>query len=355
MSSVDVVVPCYNYARYLNKCVESIINQQDVDVRVLIIDDASTDETPKVGHALAERDPRVYYRRHDKNKGHIETYNEGLLGWASAEYSLLLSSDDMLVPGALRRATRLLDQHNSIGMLYGLAVIITDDSDYSLAENDISEDYKIISGSSFVQHCFQSGNPVPTPTAVVRTKLQHRLGGYRSNFPHTGDMEMWMRFAVHGSIGVLRAVQAYYRWHEVNMSSQYFDSVLRDHRDLVITFRDFSEKWGMHFTEHGYWYDSMVKRFGERTFWIASKSFDNNDVEVCNQCIKFVKEFYPEIIKSPVWWRFQAKRLLGKTLWNFIRPTLDCIRDIRDVELHQLISTPKVLAGSYYGWWPEGN
>ena len=47
MSRVDVIVPCYNYGRFLRECVESVLSQP-VDVRVLIIDDASTDDTPQV-------------------------------------------------------------------------------------------------------------------------------------------------------------------------------------------------------------------------------------------------------------------------------------------------------------------
>jgi len=46
VSSVDVVIPCYNYARFLSRCVDSVLQQQGVDVRVLIIDDASSDDTP---------------------------------------------------------------------------------------------------------------------------------------------------------------------------------------------------------------------------------------------------------------------------------------------------------------------
>ena len=192
----------------MNKCVESIINQHDLDVRVLIIDDASTDETPETGRALAELDPRVYYRRHDENKGHIATYNEGLLGWASAEYSLLLSADDALAPGALRRAVQLMNRHSDLGMTYGMALIITDDTGPMLPAETASDQYQIVSGSRFLQFCCANCyNPVPTPTAVVRTELQHSLGGYRSDFPHTGDVEMWMRFATRGMVGVLRAVQ----------------------------------------------------------------------------------------------------------------------------------------------------
>src|SRR5256885_7498232 len=107
MTQVDVVVPCYNYAGFLRQCVESVLSQEGVDVRVLIIDDCSKDATPEVGAALAAQDARVEFRRHAVNHGHIATYNEGLLDWAAGEFSLLLSADDVLIPGAFARATRL--------------------------------------------------------------------------------------------------------------------------------------------------------------------------------------------------------------------------------------------------------
>ena len=116
MRTVDVVVPCYNYAKYLEICVRSILDQPDVAVRVLIIDDCSTDESEVVGRRLAADDSRVHYRRHDRNIGHIATYNEGLLGWATADYCLLISADDLLTPGALSRAVRVLDEYPSVGM-----------------------------------------------------------------------------------------------------------------------------------------------------------------------------------------------------------------------------------------------
>jgi cellulose synthase/poly-beta-1,6-N-acetylglucosamine synthase-like glycosyltransferase len=55
MARVDVIVPCYNYGDLLDACVASVLSQQEVDTRVLIMDDASTDETPEVGRRLAAR------------------------------------------------------------------------------------------------------------------------------------------------------------------------------------------------------------------------------------------------------------------------------------------------------------
>src|SRR5258708_7132537 len=99
MAKVDVVVPCYNYGRFLRSCVGSVLEQSVRDLRVLIIDDASTDDSLSVARKLASDDPRVSVIAHSRNQGHISTYNEGI-AWASAGYFLLLSADDLLVVGA---------------------------------------------------------------------------------------------------------------------------------------------------------------------------------------------------------------------------------------------------------------
>ena len=75
--TVGVVIPAYNYARYLRECVDSVLAQRDVDVRVLIVDDCSSDETPALCAELAA-DPRVTFIRHERNRGHIASVNEGL-------------------------------------------------------------------------------------------------------------------------------------------------------------------------------------------------------------------------------------------------------------------------------------
>jgi glycosyltransferase involved in cell wall biosynthesis len=103
MSRVDVVVPCYNYGRFLRECVHSALSQEGVAVRVLIVDDCSPDDSEAVGRQLAAEDPRVEYRRNPVNRGHITTYNSAF-DWLRAEYTSFLSADDLLTPGALRRA-----------------------------------------------------------------------------------------------------------------------------------------------------------------------------------------------------------------------------------------------------------
>ena len=80
MSRVNVVIPCYNYGEFLPECVASVLDDQPgCDVRVLIIDDASNDGSAVVAQGIAAADSRVEVIIHPVNKGHIATYNEGLL------------------------------------------------------------------------------------------------------------------------------------------------------------------------------------------------------------------------------------------------------------------------------------
>jgi len=347
---VDIVVPCYNYGRFLGKCVESLLDQEGVDVRILIIDDASCDDTPQVGQRLASRDPRVTFRRHAANQGHINTYNEGLLGWASAPYSLLISADDALAPGALARATRVMDRHRDIGMAYGMALTIGEDNP-TTTNQPSTIDYQVVPGPLFLQFCCKSlYNPVPTPTAVVRTEVQHHLGGYKSEFPHTGDLEMWMRFAIHGPIAVLREVQGYYRWHGGNMAHRYYNQVISDRREFAETCEHVLAPLGKRLPASEQWLCDMFREMESQTFRNAANAFDRGERAEYLAWLELANEISPGSRRPTVPWRLKIRQQMGQAVWHKIRPGLSRIRG-RPVTPQGLRFHP--LPGERFGWWPE--
>jgi len=227
LSRVDVVIPCYNYGRFLGECVRSALDDQPgVDVRVLIIDDASRDGSAETALKLAAADRRIEVRAHPVNAGHIATYNEGLLGWADGDYCVLISADDRLAPGALRRAAELMDAHPEVGFVYGHAVEFRDGEELPPAQ--ASRGQTIWPGHWWLGRRFREAQPcIFSPEVVVRTSLQHQVGGYDPDLQHTGDAEMWMRLAAYADVGYVRADQAFYRRHSSNMSGALGDDLLR--------------------------------------------------------------------------------------------------------------------------------
>jgi GT2 family glycosyltransferase len=238
VSSISVIIPSYNYAHYLPECVHSALAEAtpELEVEVLIIDDCSSDDTALVGAGLAAADARVEFRRHAQNQGHLATYNEGL-AWARGDYTILLSADDLLVPGALLRAARTLDAHPSAGFCYGRSLRFESDENRPAARTGEPE-VRIWRGRDWIeQRCRTATNCISSPEVVVRTELQHRMGGYRSDLPHSGDLEMWLRLAAHGDVAFLGAVhQAYYRMHPASMARTRFTSPLADLRQRQAAF-----------------------------------------------------------------------------------------------------------------------
>src|SRR4051794_17612091 len=114
---------------------------------------------------------------------------------------LLLSADDYLLPGALQRATALMQGHPEVGFTFGNVIELSDRERPSKTNNAAHDaNMLVLDGLDFIE-LSAVNNQVATCSAVVRTKLQKSLGGYRRDLPHAGDMEMWLRFAAHGSVG----------------------------------------------------------------------------------------------------------------------------------------------------------
>jgi GT2 family glycosyltransferase len=320
-SQVDVFVPCYNYGRYLDQCIASILTQKGVDVRILIIDDASSDGTPAIGRRLATLDSRVEFIRHNRNQGHIATYNEGI-HWASAKYLLLLSADDALAPGALERAVRIMDHKSDVGMVYGKArIILENDNPAEFEESLSTEECVIRPGEQFLQHCLKTlRNPVPTPTAVVRTAVQRQVGGYRTDFPHSGDFEMWMRLAAYGPLAYVPTVQAYYRRHSKNMNNSY--QLEADRRECVKSCRYVAASVDKRFPEASGWLRVGMCRLGEEVYSAAGNAFDRGQMEEVRAWLRFANEISCERVVYGTWWRLQLRRILGPAIWQRVRPIL---------------------------------
>lgn len=175
MVSVSVVIPCYNYGHFLEDAVASVLTDQEaLDVRVLVIDDASPDGSAEVARGVAARDSRVEVIA-PTNKGHIATYNEGLLQWADGDYSVLMSADDRLTPGALPRAAALLDAHPQVGFAYGNVLWFDAGAPLPLARTR-PRGWSVSPGQSWLERRFRRAQTgIISPEVVVRTTLQKRM------------------------------------------------------------------------------------------------------------------------------------------------------------------------------------
>lgn len=93
-SKISIIVPIYNVEKYLEECIESIINQTYKNIEIILIDDGSTDKSGEICDKYSKKDSRIK-TIHQENKGIAETRNVGLK-YATGEYIAWVDSDDII-------------------------------------------------------------------------------------------------------------------------------------------------------------------------------------------------------------------------------------------------------------------
>ncbi len=121
---ISVVIPAYNYGRYLPKALSSVQAQDFQDWELVVVDDCSTDDTPERLQPF-QTDARIRVIRNPENLGAVANVNKAF-GEAQGEFVLLLGADDFLMPGCLGRLHNALRQYPQAGFAYANYVMVDD-------------------------------------------------------------------------------------------------------------------------------------------------------------------------------------------------------------------------------------
>lgn len=226
--SVSVVITCYNYARFLPDAVASALAQEGVDVDVVIVDDASTDDSVEVAQRLCERDGRVALVRHLENRGHVESANEALAR-ATGTYVVKLDADDLLTPGSLARSVALMEARPEVVFCYGHPERFTGSAVPAVPPGG-ARSWTVWDGDAWVRRVLRRGhNVIMQPEVLLRREAVERTGGYRTELRWAEDYNWWLRLASTGSVGRVNGVtQGLYRVHDDSFQRSATDVAYAD-------------------------------------------------------------------------------------------------------------------------------
>lgn len=303
---VSVVIPCFNYARYLPEAVSSVLEQSKVDVDVIVVDDASTDDSLQIARRLAEADSRVQVIGRPRNGGPVETFNLGLTA-AKGEFLVRLDADDVLTPGALHRAAALMRAYPQVGLVYGRPLHFQTDLPKPRTR---ARSWTVWSGMHWLaDRCEDGCNVITSPEAFMRMSVVRRVGGQRP-LAHTHDMEMWLRIAAFADVAYIRgADQAWHREHPESLSATKVDQIV-DLRERAAAFRELvtgvaSSRPGV--TDLG---ASAVRQLSRESLAMCQHELDRGrrPVERIDALLGIAAEFDPNV-KATAEWRAIQRRL----------------------------------------------
>lgn len=296
--TVSVVIPCYNYGRYLPTAVASALDQEGLTVDILVVDDCSTDDSAEVALGLAAQDSRIKVLIHEENAGHIATYNDGLAR-AEGDYLVLLSADDALPPNSVTRAVALMEHRPTVGLVYGFSDTFCDEP-HVVADRIRS--WSVWDGRRWMSRLSRQGrNVIRSPEVVMRRDAWLDAGPYDPRLPHAADMYMWLRTAFSWDIGRINGpAQALYRVHGDNMHLTTFAGAITDLRERALVFDLlFAEK--PHPQQHLVELHNAAKRALSRRALNLAIEAGGSGQPIADELAEFAVESWRPVRESNLW------------------------------------------------------
>lgn len=208
---VTVVLPVLNGASYLASAIDSILRQDYPDLKLLVIDDASTDDSGEIARGFALRDPRVEVYAHTSNLGPAACMNEGLAMCAS-KYLARMDADDIAFPSRIGKQVRFLDRHPDIDVLGSAMRLISSDGSW-LGGAVYPETHEQIRFSLLF------GSAVGNPSTMLRVSTLQRLKAqYDPTLRCAEDYDLWCRLIGRARFHNLRDTLIAYRCHPLQAS-----------------------------------------------------------------------------------------------------------------------------------------
>jgi glycosyltransferase involved in cell wall biosynthesis len=199
MSLTSIIVTTHNRSQLLRRAVESAF-AAGTNVEVVVVDDASTDETA----ALCRELSGIKYVRVDRNQRVAGARNLGLLV-SSGDYITFLDDDDVRLPGSLDGQIKLLEANSEAGMIYGQAMLVDQNG------KSTKQSYPRVCPQGDVLWELLGQNFIPCGTAVFRRSCLDRIGMLDQSLAGLDDWDLWIRIAELYSISALEEPVLWWR------------------------------------------------------------------------------------------------------------------------------------------------
>lgn len=231
---ISVLIPTYNYARYLPEAIESVLEQDFADYELLIADDCSTDESREIIRRYAARDGRIQCQFHPANLGMVQNWNY-CLQRARGEYVQFLFGDDKFASReALGKMARMLDENPAAVLALAARNIIDENSRILEVAAHLGKSGCHV-GLGVIGRCLeQNANLVGEPS-VVMFRRRDGTRGFSKEYRQIPDLEMWFHLLEKGDAVYTSELLYSFRKHarqqtEVNRVTQIG---LREHLLLL--------------------------------------------------------------------------------------------------------------------------
>jgi len=201
---VSICIPTYNTAKYLKKCLNSIVNQTYPNKEIIISDNASTDETEKIVKEYVKK-YKVKYYKNEKNIGAEANFSK-CIQLANGEYIAIFHSDDLYLPNMVEKQVQVFQDNISVGAVFTQANYINSYGKI-IGESKLPNELrnkKIYYFSEIFLSILNNLNFLVCPSAMVRNNIYKKLSSFdKDRFGTSADLDMWLRILERHPIAII--------------------------------------------------------------------------------------------------------------------------------------------------------
>ena len=213
---VSVIITCYNYAKYLPGCIESVLNQTWQDFEIIVVNDGSTDNTDDAIASYLSGQKILYIKQ--KNSGQANAKNNGIRH-SKGELIAFLDADDLWDATKLEKQLPLF-RDPRVGVVYNTARYIDEQGrEFSFM---LSSEY-LKPRSGVVTRYLLFDNFVPFSSSVVRRDCLDRAGIFDETISMGIDWDLWLRISVHYEFQYIDEPLLLYRFGHSGQMSKNLD------------------------------------------------------------------------------------------------------------------------------------
>lgn len=187
---VTVICLCYNQARFVEEAIHSVLAQTYPHIQLVVVDDASTDDSVPVIRKLVALHPEIEFLSLTQNVGNCKAFNRAL-GRAQGEYIIDLAADDILLPGRVAKGVEALSNaHGACDVQFTDAEWVAEDGSHLCWHSDRFPHHTIPQGNIYkdlISRFF-----ICSPTMMFRREVIQSLGGYDETLSYE-DFDFWIR------------------------------------------------------------------------------------------------------------------------------------------------------------------
>ncbi len=218
---ISIITPSFNQGNYLEKTIQSILNQNYPHLEYMVIDGGSTDNSIGI---IKKYEKDLTYWVSEKDNGQSEAINKGLKK-AQGEVVAWLNSDDLYLPETFKIVAKKFSDNPDVDIIYGDVI--------NFYDSKKEEHYNI---KRFDPIDFISRNPIHQPSVFWRRKVHSDIGFLDTSLHYCMDYDLWMRLFLRHKALKINATLSKFRVHPKAKTSNNPKQLYYEYRKIVSRF-----------------------------------------------------------------------------------------------------------------------